>query len=120
MLYRDVTAAAEKALIWQVVKRAVLDAAGLAGLTKWERRQFQCEAKVWIFSCSPDDHKYPFTFTWCCIELDMSPVEVRRHVREALDRKTVGHGLNRHKATGIGAFFADVAESPTQAEVYFL
>lgn len=111
----------EKALIWNVIKRAVLDAAGVIGLTHWEAKRIKREARAWLYDWEwRDEYRLTaFTFPWCCEQLGCCPFEARRKIISELAKGRPGHGLNQQKSTGIGGYFADHPNTPTMLEVYF-
>lgn len=111
----------ERALVYATIRRAVLDAAGMAGLRAWENKKFKREAAEWLFNWHHDE-SVPWSFRWCCDQLEIDHRSTQRAiVQELRSGRAARQGKGSGRGHGaIGEFLMHSAESPTQAEVYFL
>jgi hypothetical protein len=64
----------ERSLVAALLSRAIEDAQGASMVTKQHRR----EARKWINEDTPNR---VFTFSWCCIILDLEPFEIRQRLK---------------------------------------
>jgi hypothetical protein len=79
----------EKNLLWAVLDRAVRDALGKT--ENWKKVNngnfAKTEARQWIFGAKKEVEKGSLTFIYCCESLDLSPVGVRKYIRELIVRR---------------------------------
>lgn len=80
---------AEKALLVAVLQRAIMDAAGQCGLSLGEQAVtgVRNNARRWITYWDDEDEKYPMSFPWVCLHLDLNPKEVRKTAREFFEKR---------------------------------
>lgn len=68
----------EKALVFDVIKRAIEDALGRYKILSTDTRQIQREAEAWIFSLSIQ----PWSFKWCCDQVDIDFKLIRKFIKK--------------------------------------
>ncbi len=84
---------AEKALVLAVVEQAVRDylmhiTTMLDKKNKTTLRNLQRSALQWIFYCDDEaDIEEPFTFPWCCNELNISTKRMRTIIKALQENK---------------------------------
>ena len=117
----NIHASGELALLWATLKRAILDAAGLANLSsRSENKVAANRAKRWLYLWEQSDCKKEFTFPWICEHLDICPHNTTKLIREQLAKGIPGNDGNNRNKFRTYDFFYDRPETPTLAEVYFL
>ena len=107
---------AMKALVGAVIERAVLDCAGVLECHPSDERRVRREGRRWLYDWHPGDTETPWTFPWCCQTLDLCPFDTRRNVSRYMGQGKTTRGRGEYRQL----FFANVAESATEQEVYFL
>jgi hypothetical protein len=73
----------EKNLLIAVIARAVSDALGGIVIDGDGQRE-RASALAWIFSIRDDDYHTPFSFAYCCSELDIDQKPIQRRVAKAI------------------------------------
>lgn len=72
-------ASAEKLLLLAILLTAIEDVATL----NHKSSNLQKDAVLWVDCWDNHDHKYPYTFPWVCIELDLDPYSMRERIIES-------------------------------------
>lgn len=112
------SAIAEKKLLYAIIERAVLDLQGKDANDIMGRYHMR-RADAWLFYWRSGDEGEPFTFPWCCQELDVCPSELTRKLRKIVDSGAKFNPYSKLGMKRLGDAIEHQPESATEREAYF-
>lgn len=94
-------ASSEKLLLLAILLTAIEDVATLThGSTRLQK-----DAVLWADCWDNHDHKYPYTFPWICIELDLDPHSMRERI---IERREFDKFFKTIRARNISRFVTSI------------